>query len=217
MQANIHRIKCFDIFTSVRRIFFLSLILLFNYSVVATDYSGVYGYSKGLNKASGTMYLSQINSDSAFFIIQSMSGMPDFFTLELKGFLHFAHDSATYQQHDSCQIRFEFKTSTCLVVETTTCHSDFSASGRYKKIHSAVKKGSSFLPGIIQRTGFIVNDSTRCFQAPHRAASGTLLLNKQQQVEIIDEYNGYYLIELKSKKNEFLWVPKKNISLPKKK
>jgi hypothetical protein len=42
------------------------------------------------------------------------------------------------------------------------------------------------------------------------------MLKKETNVKVIDEMNGFYLIEIPKQKNEFLWTAKKNVLLNKK-
>ena len=55
----------------------LSLVML-HFIVFAGNYTGMYSFNKGMNKASGTLYITQFSSDSAFFMLEAVSGDPDF-------------------------------------------------------------------------------------------------------------------------------------------
>jgi len=169
-----------------------------------------------MNKASATMYLTHFSEDSAFFMLQAVSGMPDFFTTELKGFIRIENSTGIYTSKDSCKIKFIFTSASCEMTENGACTYDFSTDGKYKKTATKLKKGVSLLPAFSDKSGTITIDSITCYSIPHYSSPSGCSLMKNVLVTITDEFNGFYLIEIKSKKNEFLWVPKKNIQLAKK-
>ena len=190
----------------------LTLIsFLIHFTATAFDYTGVYLFNKGLNKANGSLYVVQINDDSAFIMLQAVSGLPDFFTLEYKGFIRIENNSGVFNAKDSCRIQLNLSATACRLMQNDACGIEFSCDANYKRVSRQVKKGSSFMPGIISRKGRILKDSTTCHQAPYQHAAMVIAIQKDQEVIISDEYNGYYLVELKTRKNEFLWVSKKNV------
>ena len=205
-----------SIFTSMLKALLICCLTALSFSLHATDYSGIYSYNKGMNKAGATLYLSHFSEDSAFFLIQAMSGMPDFFTTEIKGFIRIDNGLGIYQPKDSCRIEFIFTTSSCTISENGYCKNEFGTDGKYKKTATKVKKGIGLLPGFSDKSGTITQDSTSCYSIPHYSSPSACSLLNNESVTITDEFNGFYLIEIKSKKNEFLWVPKKNIQLAKK-
>ncbi len=192
----------------------LSLLLLVVYSISnAVSYTGIYSYNKGVNKANGTLYVTHFKEDSAFFMVQTVSGMPDFFTTEIKGFMQIENNMGLYIAKDSCKIEFTFTTVSCSLNENIECKFDFSTNGKYKKTSPKLKKGSSMMPLFVDKKGTVKTDTVYCLSAPNASSATQCLLQKNDEVQITDEFNGYYLIELKNKKNEFLWVWKKNIQL----
>jgi hypothetical protein len=54
------------------------------------------------------------------------------------------------------------------------------------------------------------------FVAPSLQAKSKVILCKENDIKIIDEYNTFFLIEHKKYKTEFMWVQKKNLLIPKK-
>ena len=205
-----------SIFTSMLKALLICCLMATFFSSQAIDYSGIYSYNKGMNKASATIYITQFSGDSAFFMVQAMSGMPDFFTTELKGFIRIENGNGLYNYKDSCKIEFTFTSSSCAMTENGNCRHDFSTDGKYKKTATKIKKGVSLLPAFSDKSGTVTKDSISCYSIPHYSSPSGCSLQKDQGVTITDEFNGFYLIEIKSKKNEFLWVPKKNIQLAKK-
>jgi hypothetical protein len=184
---------------------------------MAENFSGVYSYSKGLNKASATMYLTHFSSDSAFLIIQSVSGMPDFLTSEVKGFVRIDQQHGTFYQKDSCSILLEWKGNACILTEHQSCDFDFSYNGIYKKTLSKVSKTSAYLPSFADKLAVVISDSAKAYAIPHASGNFILSIAKDKQLTLLDEYNNFYLIELSAKKKEFLWIPKHQVKLLKQK
>lgn len=197
----------------MRGIIILLGCLLWQELVWAGNFTGVYSFSKGVNKASGTLYICQWSADSAFILLQAVSGMPDFFTAERKGFIRIENNIALFVGNDSCRAQLNFGAGTCQWNESATCSSEFNASSRYKRINARLKKSASFMPGVDIRKGTVKSDSVSCYAAPHRASERISQLTRLQDVQITDEYNGFYLVELSDQLHNFLWVPKKQISL----
>ncbi|KXK41777.1 MAG: hypothetical protein UZ11_BCD004001750 [Bacteroidetes bacterium OLB11] len=71
----------------MKKIFFFICLILPTYSLIAGDYSGVYSFNKGVNKANGTLFLFQFTEDSSFFYLSCFSGAPEFSLVNVKGFL----------------------------------------------------------------------------------------------------------------------------------
>ncbi len=178
---------------------------------LTANHTGVYAYNKGMNKASGTIYIHQFSQDSAFFMLETVSGMPDFIMTDEKGFLHIENNNGLYKSKDTCGIEFTFTATSCSLTENGSCHHEFSTNGKYKKTSTILKKGPSLLPAMADRSGIISKDSVYARVAPHRSAAISVPINKGEEVQITDEYNGFYLIEVRNKKKDFLWVLKKNI------
>jgi hypothetical protein len=194
---------------------FVISILLYVHVVSAFNYSGIYSYNKGLNKESGTIYIFHYTSDSAFFMLQAVSGMPDFNTTELKGFISVDSNKGIYTGKDSAEIEFAFTNSSCTLLENSFCSYTFSTRGKYKKTSAKLSRGNSLMPSIADKSGVVKKDSTICYAIPKQTSSPSYILLHQETVQITDEFNGFYLVEVKKKKNEFLWVPKKSIQVRK--
>ncbi|MBK7763590.1 MAG: hypothetical protein IPI46_09490 [Bacteroidetes bacterium] len=184
---------------------------------MAINFTGTYLFSKGVNKASSTLMLIQFKPDSAFFILHAVSGMPDFFTTELKGFCSIDQNIGKYIGKSNASLQFNFTSYTCIISENTECKFDCSTAGKYRKVSSTIKKGNDFMPAFSDKMGIIVHDSISSYPIPHDAMKSKLMLHKNTLVMIHDEYNDYYLIETDKLKNEFLWVNKKYIQLKKRK
>jgi hypothetical protein len=201
----------------MRKLLFVLYLLLQYFVVDAVNYSGIYTYSKGMNKASGTIYLSHFNEDSVFFILQSVSGMPDFNTTEIKGFFTLENGSGSYFAKDSGIIQFDFNKNACILQENEYCKYNFSTNGKYIRTSTKLKKGNSLLPAFADKNGIVKTDSIYCFSVPNIGGITQTLVRKNQKIQITDEYDGFYMIEIQNKKNEFLWLSKKNIQLIKNK
>jgi hypothetical protein len=59
-------------------------------------------------------------------------------------------------------------------------------------------------------------DTAVVYFAPHVNSKQILILKKETPLKVMDEVNGFYLIEIPKQKNEFLWTQKKNVLLNKK-
>ena len=166
-----------------------------------------------MNHESGMIYIFQFKPDSAFFMLQAVSGMPDFNTTELKGFIQIDSNRGNYHGKDSAEIQFVFTNSACLLEENNFCKYNFSTKGKYKKTSNKLLKANMLMPSIGDKSGVVKKDSTCAYLVPVYHTTPSTFLSSQTTVQITDEFNGFYLIELKNKKNEFLWVLKKNIQL----
>lgn len=196
--------------------FFAVFICTFcSFLLHAIDYSGIYNYNKGLNKANGTICFFQVKPDTAFFYLNNMSGAPDFNLTNMKGFLRIDSNSFFYRK-DSCRIILELKNNIFSVTQNTACKNDFSVEGKYKKMNNSLKKPNTWMTEYTERNGVINTDSSVIYIAPHPEAKQIATLKKDTGVKVIDEVNGFYLVEIPKQKNEFMWTSKKNVLLPKK-
>ena len=195
--------------------FFAILVLALAASrLEATDYDGIYNYNKGLNKANGTICLFQIKADSAFFYLNNMSGAPDFNLTNMKGFLRIDSNSFRYRK-DSCTVMLILQGNVFNVTQGEKCKNDFSVDGKYKRMSNTLKKPNTWMTEYTEKNGSINSDSALILHAPHTEARVVMSLSKASQVKVIDEVNGFYLIEIAKHKNEFLWTSKKNVSVSK--
>lgn len=199
----------------MKKYFLIVSFLFLGFWLQAIDYSGIYNYNKGVNKANGTICLFQINMDSAFFYLNNMSGAPDFNLTTIKGFLRIDTNACFYKK-DSCKIQFVYANNILTVSQNNACKYDFSVDGKYKKMNNTLKKPNTWMTEYTEKSGIILADSSLVYMAPHQASKQISMLKKETNVKVIDEMNGFYLIEIPKQKNEFLWTAKKNVLLNKK-
>jgi len=179
----------------------------------AGKYTGTYSFNKGLNKANATIYVNHYKDDSAFIYITAVSGMPDFNTLDFRGFITIYDNVASYTFKNNCSIQFQFLVNNLTITEDSLCHLQCSLAAKYKKMSSALKKSSIMVSDYVEKQGVIKTDMVEVYKIPLLESELALTLSKETPVKMIDEYKQFYLIELKNKQNEFLWVLKKNIQI----
>ncbi len=199
----------------MKRIFLFIFLFGLYGSMNAIDYSGIYAFSKGLNKPGGSLCVFQIKSDTVFYYLSNMTGAPDFNLTNMKGFLRIDSSTAQYRR-DSCKVHLEFKQSVISVNQSNGCKSDFTVEGQYKKNGNSLKRPVTWMTEYTEKSGVILADSSLVYMAPHQASKQISMLKKETNVKVIDEMNGFYLIEIPKQKNEFLWTAKKNVLLNKK-
>jgi hypothetical protein len=192
------------------------LLLCFPMLLQALDRSGMYSYSKGTNKACGWLYLTQVNNDSVFFILQAISGSPEFLTSGIHGFIRLEGNAGEARLSDSVSvIHFLFTSTSCTITENEACHFEFCTNGTYRKNNTQIRKGSNYLPAFSERYGVLNTDTASWFTAPHTDAKRRGFISKDESISIHDACNGYYLIETKKVKHEFAWVPRRFIQVKK--
>jgi hypothetical protein len=179
----------------------------------AGKYTGTYSFNKGLNKANATIYVNHYKDDSAFIYITAVSGMPDFNTLDFRGFIAIYDNVATYTFKNNCSIQFQFLGNNLTITEDSLCHLQCSLAAKYKKTSPVLKKSSVMVSDYVEKQGVIKTDMVEVYKIPLLESELALTLSKETPVKMIDEYKQFYLIELKNKQNEFLWVLKKNIQI----
>ena len=179
----------------------------------AGKYTGTYSFNKGLNKANATIYVNHYKDDSAFIYITAVSGMPDFNTLDFRGFITIYDNVASYTFKNNCSILFQFLVNNLTITEDSLCHLQCSLAAKYKKTSPALKKSSIMVSDYVEKQGVIKTDMVEVYKIPLLESELALTLSKETPVKMIDEYKQFYLIELKNKQNEFLWVLKKNIQI----
>lgn len=179
----------------------------------AGKYTGTYSFNKGLNKANATIYVNHYKDDSAFIYITAVSGMPDFNTLDFRGFITIYDNVASYTFKNNCSIQFQFLVNNLTITEDSLCHLQCSLAAKYKKMSPALKKSSIMVSDYVEKQGVIKTDMVEVYKIPLLESERALTLSKETPVKMIDEYKQFYLIELKNKQNEFLWVLKKNIQI----
>jgi hypothetical protein len=197
------------------------IVLFFLMSICApsesqVNFTGIYAYNKGINKAFATAYIYHFQEDSAFFYIHGVSGMPDFFTADLKGFLRIDSNRGIYTGKDTCNIDLLFSAQQLTIQRDTLCKHEMNTVGKYKKSSNKWVKGPSVLFNYIEKSGQIQVDSCTVFAAPHPNAKIKRTFAKSSTVKIIDEFRLFYLVEHPSAKKEFTWVLKKHVLIPKK-
>ncbi|MEZ5047532.1 MAG: hypothetical protein R2831_11125 [Chitinophagaceae bacterium] len=192
------------------------LLFFFNMLHAQTTYSGTYAYSKGLNKAFATIVCSQFKADSAFVCINAVSGMPDFHTIFWKGFIH--QDSSQWLAHTaSCTYKMSFKKNILSIQLLDSNSAPFTWVGKYVKKNNLEKINSSMLEEMNEQTAICNADSVVALRVPHIEGRVLCMLNKNTKINIVDKYLNYYLVEVPSLKNDYVWIPKKYIKLLKNK
>jgi len=192
----------------------LLLVMLFVVVVTfAGKYTGTYSFNKGVNKANAMVYVNHFKDDSAFVYITAVSGMPDFNTLDFRGFITIYDNVASYTFKNNCSIQFQFLANNIMITEDSLCHLQCSLAAKYKKVSPTLKKSSIMVSDYVEKQGLIKTDMVEASKIPLLTSELALTLSKDTPVKMIDEYKQFYLIELKNKQNEFLWVLKKNIQI----
>jgi hypothetical protein len=179
----------------------------------AGNFTGTYNFNKGLNKANATVYVNHFKDDSAFIYITAVSGMPDFNTLDFRGFITIYHNVASYTFKNNCSIHFQFFGNSLSITEDTLCRLQCPIATKYKKTSPALKKSSIMFSEYVEKQGILKTDLVEIYKIPLLESDIAFTLSKDVAVKITDEFKQFYLIELKNKQNEFLWVLKKNIQL----
>lgn len=192
----------------MKYLFTLLCIFYCKISCLATDFTGIYQYSKGINKATGQIYLFQVKSDTLFFIIQTLSGAPDYHSNSIKGFAKIDSNKADYFNNKNCHIHFDLSQSTLKVSEDTICKSEFTSNGLYKKMPQKMKKSPMMMSDFTEKPVKPPKDSLLFYSVPHKNSDSKWVHCKEGQLKIIDEFQSYFLVEHKSYKDDFLWIPK---------
>lgn len=191
----------------------LLVMLCVGVVAIAGKFTGTYNFNMGLNKANATVYVNHFKEDSAFIYITAVSGMPDFNTLDFRGFITIYDNVASYTFKNSCGIQFQFLGNSLLITEDTLCHLQCPIATKYKKTSPALKKSNIMVSEYVEKQGVLKTDSVEIYKIPLLASEVSFTLSKDAPVKITDEFKQFYLIEVKNKQNEFLWVLKKNIQL----
>lgn len=176
----------------------------------------MYSFNKGNNKDQGSIYITQFKTDSAFFILNFISGMPDFNMVSSKGFLSIQEKEGRYQLGDSIRIRFSLQGSNLILSSDTLLKGEKGILTRYKKSAGVTKKNSTFYLDYVEKMANVKSDSAMLFEVPHGEGKLCGNLHSKQEVKIIDSFGSFYLIELPDRLKEFLWVPKRYLSVIKK-
>lgn len=193
----------------------IAFLILFCVCVVsfAGKFTGTYSFNKGLNKSNATVYVNHFKDDSAFVYITAVSGMPDFNTLDFRGFITIYENVASYTFKNNCTIQFQFSGNGMTITEDSMCHLQCPIATKYKRTTPALKKSSIMVSEFVEKQGKLKSDSVEIYKIPLMDSEIAYSLSKNTEMKIIDEYKQFYLIEVKNKQNEFLWVLKKNIQL----
>lgn len=199
----------------MRRIILIISALLGFSLAEAQDVTGIYSYSKGLNKPNGTLYVMQFKPDSAFIYLNAISGMPDFLTTDLKGCIRLDSSIGYFKEVASCRIVLHFEKMKCIIAQDSLCNYEFNTSGTFKKTSSTLKRSPTMLLNYSEKPAKTTSDTIMAYLAPHIEAKTKSILCKDGDIKVIDEYKQFLLIEHKKYKQEFLWVLKKQILLPK--
>ena len=169
--------------------------------------TGVYSFSKGLNKPNGTLYLIHFLPDSAFFYLSTLSGAPDFFSTDLKGFARIDSNTAQFKR-DKCIVTMQFGKTGAQISHDSLCGFEYPVSGQFKKTAPVAKRGATMLLNYTERPVQADGDSLLVYSAPHTMASSRKVFCKAGDLKIVDEFRGFYLIDHRKFKTEFMWVPR---------
>lgn len=194
------------------KLFLIIFLFICNISLSAIDYTGMYSFNKGVNKANGTLLLFQLKNDSAFFYLNNVSGDPDFNFLNLKGFLKIDSTQLVFM-HDSCNIIFNARNNMIHISQNSKCTFDVLFTEKYKKNIKGIKKSNSWMTEYTEKNGIVNMDSAIVYDAPHLLSKRNGIFKKGTKIKILDEVKGFYLIESPLKQTDFCWTAKKNISL----
>jgi hypothetical protein len=179
-------------------------------------YTGVYQYHRGINKAQGTIYLTQFKPDSVFVIVNVISGAPDFTTVVCKGFGSLDGNKASTSIKDNCIVNMMFRKNLLTVSHDSSCALEYPIRGSYKKLNTELKKQVTFMTDFSEKLIRSTKDSIVFYNIPHKDGSRSTYLCNATDLKIIDEYGSYYLVEHRKFPKDFLWIPKKELHLPKK-
>ncbi len=185
------------------------------YSVLlfAQKWTGNYSYSKGVNKEQASIYLNHYQNDSAFFYLTYMSGMPDFNTFSIKGFMAIHDDDGSFVKNDSNKLKLILKTGSIKIIGDSLFNAEPGILHTYKKQGNALKKNSTIFIDYIEKQGKTKTDSCVVLSVPIATGPVIMSLQKGKEVKIIDEFGSYYMVEVADKNTEFLWIAKKNLTL----
>ena len=192
------------------------MAILLTYIANGQDFSGVYNYNKGLNKPNGTLYLMQFSSDSAFFYLSTLSGNPEFLSTDIKGMLRIDSSTSYIKQASACRLELTLLKNSIVVKQDTGCTYEYTTAGTYKKTGAGLKRSPTMVINYTEKPARAKQDSLEVFLAPSLKAKSKVILCKENDIKIIDEFNAFFLIEHKKYKTEFMWVQKKNLLIPKK-
>jgi len=195
----------------------IALLLLGSMATKAQQHTGVYSYSKGLNKPNGTLYVIHFKPDSAFFYLSTLSGSPDFFATDMRGYMSIDSNSGWFRTKDQCRVHFRFTGSKVDITQDSTCRFEYSTEGAYKKTAPTAKRSATMLINYTERVVKPSSDTLLVYTAPHVEAATKKIMCRENDLKIIDEFRSFYLVEHKKYKTEFLWVPKSLFPLPQKK
>lgn len=173
----------------------------------AQRFTGIYSFSKGLNKPNGTLYLIHFQPDSAFFYLSTLSGAPDFFSTDLKGFARIDSNLARFKR-DNCLITMQFGKTGVEISHDSACGLEYPVAGQFKKTGPVPKRSATMVLNYTERLVQANADSLQVYCAPHAIASSRMVQCKAGDLKIVDEFRGFYLIDHRKFKTEFMWVPK---------
>ena len=180
------------------------------------DFTGVYSFNKGLNKPNGILYFMQFAPDSAFLYLSTTSGNPDFLSTDIKGMVKIDSSITYIKQAAACRLELTLLKTSIIVKQDTGCQYEYTTAGTYKKTSHVIKRSPTMVINYTEKPARAKQDSLEVFVAPSLQAKSKVILCKENDIKIIDEFNAFFLIEHKKYKTEFMWVQKKNLLIPKK-
>lgn len=197
------------------------LFLVFNFFAGLTEgqsqglWAGVYNYTKGVNKPFGIVHITPVKPDTVFFMLNTVSGDPDFLSTELKGFLRIDSSEGMFQGKAACKMHFKVNKSMLLIEGDSLCKFEYTPTGKYRRVNDRINKSAALLFSFTERKGIIKKEGCEVFEAPHPDAKLIRTFAADAEIRILDEFNQYFLVEKKEFSKEYLWVLKKNVTLRK--
>jgi hypothetical protein len=199
----------------VKKNILIIICVVFHHILLAQTWSGVYNFNKGLNKAQGCIYINQFKTDSAFFYLTFVSGEPEFNTFSLKGFIGITEGQADYVKGDTTKLHFALGANTLTIRNDSLFGLEPGIITKYKKSSSSLKKTSTIYFDYAEKSAVAKSDTVWAYEVPNTECKNVCRLSKKDAIKVIDTYGYFYLVETPGKNKEFLWVPKKNLSLSK--
>lgn len=178
-------------------------------------WSGIFTFTKGVNKPFGIVHIIPVKQDTVFFMSNAVSGDPDFLSTELKGFIQVDSVQGIYQGKASCRLRFTVNKSSLLIDGDTMCTFDYTPCGKYRRVDPKINKSAALLFNFTELKGSIKKEGCEGLAAPHPEARIIRTFTAETEIRILDQFNQYFLIEKKETSKEYLWVLKKNVTLRK--
>ncbi|KXK41776.1 MAG: hypothetical protein UZ11_BCD004001749 [Bacteroidetes bacterium OLB11] len=107
------------------------------------------------------------------------------------------------------------KSNNIILSSDSSCQFEHPIEETYKKSSSILKKTNTWFTNYSERNAKLKNDSVQIYFAPSKNSKIIGRLKVDSKIHILDEVGNFYLVELANKKNEFYWIDKANVIIPK--